>query len=83
MKCDTRMMIKTGVGIAVVLAIAYFSLPAARELVTASAPILLALICPLSMIFMMKGMSSCNKQQEEKAEKSEVLSQLGKAKTNE
>lgn len=83
MKCDTRMMIKTGIGIATVLAIAYFTLPAARALVTASAPILLALICPLSMIFMMKGMSSCNKQQEEKAENPEALSLPGKAKTNE
>jgi hypothetical protein len=83
MKCDTRMMVRTGVGIAVVLAIAYFTLPGARELVAASAPILLALICPLSMIFMMKGMSSCNKQKDEKAEQSDVLSLSDKAKTNE
>jgi hypothetical protein len=83
MKCDTRMMIKTGVGIAAVLAIAYATLPAARELVTASAPILLALICPLSMIFMMKGMSSCSKQQDAKAENPEAISLPGKSKTNE
>jgi len=77
MKCDTKLMIKIGVGIAAVLGIAYFTLPGARALVVASAPILLSLICPLAMIFMMKGMNSGNKQQDEKSEKPAALPPAG------
>ncbi len=73
MKCDTKLMIRIGVGIAAALVIAYFTLPGARALVVASAPILLVLICPLAMIFMMKGMNSGGKQQDEKSEKPAAL----------
>lgn len=78
MKCDTKLMIKIGAGIAIALGIAYFTLPGARALVVASAPILLSLICPLAMIFMMKNMNSGNKQQDEKSEKPAALPSAGK-----
>lgn len=70
MKCDTNMMIKIGIGTIAALTVVYFSVPAAHGWVVASAPILLALICPLSMIFMMLGMRSRNNNEhDEKMEK--------------
>lgn len=64
MKCDIKMMLKAGAGLAAVVAVAYATFPAARELITALAPALFFLICPLMMFFMMKGMHSCHKEQE-------------------
>lgn len=63
MKCNKKMMIRMGVGIAVMLAITYIFFPNMRTLAIASAPLLISLICPLAMIFMMKGMSTCNNKQ--------------------
>ncbi len=61
MKCDMKTMLKTGLGLGIVIAVAYATLPAAREWIAASAPFLFFLICPLMMVFMMKGMHSCDK----------------------
>ncbi len=58
MKCDMKTMLKAGLGLAVVIAVAYEALPAAREWITAVSPFLFFLICPLMMFFMMKGMQS-------------------------
>ncbi len=55
-----KMMLKGGLGLAVVIAVAYAALPAAREWITAISPSLFFLICPLMMFFMMKGMQSCH-----------------------
>ena len=63
MKCDMKTMMKAALGLAVVVAVAYATLPAARGWITASAPFLFFLICPLMMFFMMKGMHSCDKGQ--------------------
>lgn len=57
MKC-TKTMLATGAVMLAVLAIAYAALPQFRALVVSAAPILLFLLCPLSMLFMMKGMHS-------------------------
>lgn len=70
MKCDIKTMIKAALGLAVVIAVAYATLPAAREWIAASAPFLFFLICPLMMAFMMKGMQSCNNEQ--KTEKNQA-----------
>jgi len=64
MKCDIKMMLKAGAGLAAVVAVAYATFPAARELITALAPALFFLICPVMMFFMMKGMQSCHKEQD-------------------
>ncbi|WP_368647284.1 DUF2933 domain-containing protein [Castellaniella ginsengisoli] len=64
MKCDIKMMLKAGVGLAALVAVAYAAFPVARELITALAPALFFLICPVMMFFMMKGMHSCHKEQE-------------------
>ena len=63
MKCDIKMMLKAGIGVAVVVAVAYATLPAARGLITAISPALFLLICPLMMLFMMRGMQSCHVEQ--------------------
>lgn len=57
MKC-TNTMLKTAAAMAVVAGVVYFTVPGAQALVLASAPILIALICPISMLFMMKMMNS-------------------------
>ncbi|MGB3288626.1 MAG: DUF2933 domain-containing protein [Burkholderiaceae bacterium] len=80
MKCDMKTMIKVGSGLGILLAIAYITLPAARELISATAPFLLILICPLSMMFMMKSMSSCKKESDVRAEKFSDTSQIRKVK---
>ncbi len=66
MKCQPKTMLKTAVGLGTVVAIAYFALPDARAFLLASTPILLALICPVSMIvmmLMMKGTGSAKKDE--------------------
>ncbi|MCX4151679.1 MULTISPECIES: DUF2933 domain-containing protein [Paraburkholderia] len=57
MKC-TKTMVITGVAMLAVLALAYAALPQFRTLVLGLGPYLLFLLCPLSMLFMMKGMHS-------------------------
>ena len=64
MKCDIKTMLKAGLGLAAVVAIAYAMFPAARGLITSLSPALFLLLCPLMMFFMMKGMQSCHKEQE-------------------
>jgi ABC-type transport system involved in multi-copper enzyme maturation permease subunit len=57
MKC-TKTMLTTGAVIAAALVLAYAALPQFRALIAAAGPYLLFLLCPLSMLFMMKGMHS-------------------------
>ncbi|PLC48621.1 hypothetical protein CR159_17535 [Pollutimonas subterranea] len=66
MKCDIKTMVKGGLGLAMVIAVAYAVLPAARELIIAVSPFLFFLICPLMMFFMMKGMQSGHSDNESK-----------------
>jgi len=74
MKCDSKMMVKMAVGLGVGLAVAYFTLPAAQVLILASAPFLVALICPVAMFFMMKGMSGNTKDESGTPDQSKVKS---------
>lgn len=53
MQCNARTMIKVAAVLGGILAVAYTALPQAREFVVASAPILLILVCPISMLAMM------------------------------
>jgi hypothetical protein len=55
MICSKTTMIRTAIGLAVVSAVAYVALPAFRAWIVSALPILLLLICPLSMLFMMGG----------------------------
>ena len=64
MKCDIKMMLKAGLGLAVLVALVYTIFPAARQSLMALTPALFFLLCPLMMFFMMKGMqSSCHAEQ--------------------
>lgn len=56
MKCNTKTMFSVAVGLFAAAAFAYFAIPAAKELILASVPLLFALVCPISMLLMMKGM---------------------------
>ncbi|MDX3893455.1 DUF2933 domain-containing protein [Pusillimonas sp.] len=58
MKCDVKTMLKGGLGLAALIAVAYAALPVAREWIVAVSPFLFFLICPLMMFFMMRGMQS-------------------------
>lgn len=69
MKCDSKMMLKIAGGLGVALGVAYFTLPAAQALILASAPILLALICPVAMLLMMKTMNGSTKDEGAKLDK--------------
>lgn len=53
MHCSPKAMIKAASVLGGALLIAYFAFPEAQTLVLVSAPILLALICPVMMIVMM------------------------------
>jgi len=57
MKC-TKTMLTTGAGLLAVLAVAYIAFPQFQVTVLRLGPYLLFLLCPLSMLFMMKGMNS-------------------------
>lgn len=72
MKCDSKMMVKMAVGLGVGLAVAYFALPAAQVLILASAPFLMALICPVAMFFMMKSMNGNKPDESAKPGESEA-----------
>lgn len=63
MHCNAKTMIKVGLALAGLLAAAYVALPQARELVLASAPVLLALVCPISMVAMMFMMKDSGRQE--------------------
>ncbi|ABE45407.1 DUF2933 domain-containing protein [Polaromonas sp. JS666] len=75
MKCDSKMMVKMALGLGVGLAVAYFALPAAQVLILASAPFLAALICPVAMFFMMKGMNGDKKDESRTPDQSKVKSE--------
>lgn len=63
MKCDMKNMIKYALGLGAIILAAYAVFPAAREWIAAVSPFLFFLICPLMMLFMMKSMQSCDKEQ--------------------
>ena len=53
MNCSPKTMLKIAIGLAAVLAFAYFALPEAQAAsLLAKAPLLLALLCPLAMLLM-------------------------------
>ncbi len=53
MRCDMKTMFRTAGVIGLVAVIGYFAVPGARAFIVASAPVLIALICPVSMVVMM------------------------------
>ncbi len=72
MKCDSKMLLNTAAVLGIAVAVAYFTLPAAHAFILAAAPLLLVLVCPLSMLFMMKGMTASTKDAGGKADRTEA-----------
>ncbi|MGH8354372.1 MAG: DUF2933 domain-containing protein [Pseudomonas sp.] len=56
MTCNKSTMIRMGIGAAIILAAAYVLFPAFQAWIAANALIFLLLLCPLSMVFGMRGM---------------------------
>jgi fatty acid desaturase len=72
MKCNLKTMATLAAALLAVLAAAYFAFPAAQAFILASTPILLALICPMMMIFMMFTMRGHGASSREAAPKAEL-----------
>lgn len=58
MKCRWKTMVAIGFALVAVIAVAYWAFPPLRGSLATLAVIASAFICPLSMIFMMRGMQS-------------------------
>lgn len=67
MKCNSKTMVAIALALAFTVVIAYWALPQLRGSLSTLAVVASALICPLSMLFMMRGMQS---QTDEKSRKS-------------
>lgn len=69
MKYESKMVLKTAIGLGIALAVAYFMLPEVRTFILYSAPILVALICPVAMLLMTKTMNGGKKDDGAKPDK--------------
>lgn len=69
MQCDVKTMLRAAGVIGLVAVTGYFAVPEARAFIVASAPVLIALICPVSMMVMMLMM---NRHQAKKSEGQEA-----------
>lgn len=58
MKCSFKTMMSVGAAMFLAAGIAYFAFEEARAAILASLPFLLVLLCPISMLVMMKFMHS-------------------------
>lgn len=57
MACNMKTMLRVGLGMLLITGIAYAALPEFRDWILASSPILLFLLCPLSLLLMMTMMN--------------------------
>ncbi len=58
MKCNARSTLFILAGLGAAVAVAYAAFPQIRGPLLSASPFLFLLLCPLSMMFMMKGMNS-------------------------
>jgi fatty acid desaturase len=72
MNCSLKTMAATAATLLATLGVAYVAFPAAQGFILASAPILLALICPVMMIAMMLTMRGHGANARDTASKAEV-----------
>lgn len=66
--CSFKTMMKMALGIGLLLIIGYLAFPAFQTRIAAAAPLLFVLLCPLSMIFMMKGMNHSTPEKDKKSD---------------
>lgn len=69
--CSIKTMVKIALGIALLLTVGYLAFPQFQPVIAAVAPYLLALACPLAMVFMMKGMNTPQREKEKKPDQSD------------
>lgn len=62
MMCNTKTMLKVGLGMLLFAVIAYLALPEFRGWILAASPTLLFLLCPISILMCMKMMHGQNGQ---------------------
>ena len=81
MTCSKSTMLKTALGLGVLSLAAYAAFPAFRTGLLSIPPVLLSLLCPLSMLFCMWGMSkrSTTPSEPEPSTESPVQSNLARA----
>ncbi|MBO3056546.1 DUF2933 domain-containing protein [Burkholderia pseudomallei] len=58
MKCNTKTMVAIALALAFAVVVVYWALPQSRGSLSTLAVVASVLICPLSMLFMMRGMQS-------------------------
>ena len=63
MKCNFKVMLFIGLGMALGAGFAYMAFDDARVAIVSSLPVLAALLCPISMLVMMKFMHSSGQAQ--------------------
>jgi hypothetical protein len=76
MTCNKSTLLKTALGLSVLFLAAYASFPAVRAGFLSFSPLPLSLLCPLSMLFCMKGMSKQSTTPAEPMPKTERQDQL-------
>ena len=81
MNCNAKTMIKLAAGLGLLAVVGYFTVPQFRTLIVGIFPLLLTLLCPLSMIFMMKGMNSHQPAPERKPEPAQAPQLAGAIET--
>lgn len=65
MRCNVKTMLRSAGALGLVAVIGYFAVPEARAFIVASAPVLIALICPVSMVAMMLMMNGSGSKESE------------------
>ena len=68
MRCSVKTMLRTAGVIGLVAVIGYFAVPESRAFIVASAPVLIALICPVSMVGMMMMINGSGSKESENGE---------------
>lgn len=58
MKCNTKTMVTIGLALALALAVGYWALTQFRGSLTAFILVACSLVCPLTMLFMMRSMNA-------------------------
>ena len=68
MKCNSRTMLAAALALGLAAVFAYLAFPAAKAFIVASVPVLVALVCPVSMLLIMKTMNGGKKDQDRRTE---------------
>ncbi|MFM0732646.1 DUF2933 domain-containing protein [Paraburkholderia sediminicola] len=68
MKCNTKTMVTTALALALVIALGYWALPQFRESLAPFILVACMLVCPLSMLLMMRATKSSTDEQDVQSE---------------